>query len=87
MHLDNSTVFGLFCNKDLQTVRKRYKERVILELYKEILAQALSQQRAEIIFPDLHINATQIIESECYKALQKIKAIILSQCFAIITIL
>ena len=47
-----------------------------MELYKEILAQALSQQRAEIIFPDLHINATQIIESECYKALQKIKAII-----------
>ena len=47
-----------------------------MELYKEILVQALSQQRAEIIFPDLRINATQIIELECYKTLKKIKAVI-----------
>jgi len=47
-----------------------------LELYKEILAQILSQQNAQIIFPDLHLDATMIVELECYKALQKIKAII-----------
>ena len=47
-----------------------------MELYKEILAHALSQQSVEIVFPDLHMNATQIVELECYKALQKIKAII-----------
>lgn len=46
-----------------------------MELYKEILAQILSQQNVEIIFPDLHMNATQIVELECYKALQRIKAI------------
>ena len=47
-----------------------------MELYKEILAHALSQQSVEIVFPDLHMNATQIVELECYKALQKINAII-----------
>lgn len=47
-----------------------------MELYKEILAQILSQQNVEIIFPDLHMDAKQIVEMECYKALQKIKAII-----------
>ena len=47
-----------------------------MELYKEILAHALSQQRAEIVFSNLHMDAAQIVELECYKALQKIKAII-----------
>ena len=47
-----------------------------MELYKEILTHALSQQRAEIVFPDLRMDATQIVELECYRALQKIKAII-----------
>lgn len=47
-----------------------------MELYKEILAQILSQQNAQIIFPDLHLDATMIVELECYKALQKIKAVI-----------
>ena len=47
-----------------------------MELYKEILAQILSQQNAEIIFPDLHLDAAKIVELECYKALQKIKVII-----------
>ncbi len=51
-------------------------EVVILELYKEILTHALSQQRAEIVFPDLNMNATQNVELECYRALQQIKAII-----------
>ena len=47
-----------------------------MELYKEILAQILSQQNAEIIFPDLHLDATKIMELECYKTLRKIKAVI-----------
>lgn len=47
-----------------------------MELYKEILAQILSQQNAQIIFPDLHLDAARIVELECYKALQKIKAVI-----------
>lgn len=47
-----------------------------MELCKEILVQILSQQNAEIVFPDLHMDAKQIIETECYKALQKIKVII-----------
>ena len=51
-------------------------EVVILELYKEILAQILSQQNAQIIFPDLHLDAEKIAEMECYKALQKIKSVI-----------
>lgn len=46
-----------------------------MELCKEILVQILSQQNAEIVFPDLHMDAKQIIETECYKALQKIKAV------------
>ena len=46
-----------------------------MELYKEILAQILSQQNAQIMFPDLRLDATKIVESECYKALQKIKAV------------
>lgn len=47
-----------------------------MELYKEILVQILSQQNAKLLFPDLHLNAEQIVETECYKALQKIKAVI-----------
>ena len=51
-----------------------------MELYKEILAQILSQQNAQIIFPDLHLDAAKIVELECYKALQKIKGIIEDDC-------
>ena len=41
-------------------------EVVILELYKEMLAHALSQQSAEIVFPALNMNATQIVELMYY---------------------
>lgn len=47
-----------------------------MELHKEILAQILSQQNVQIIFPDLQLDAAKIVELECYKALQKIKAVI-----------
>jgi len=47
-----------------------------MELYKEILAHVIAQQKIEVTFPDLQISATEIVELQCYQALQKIKAII-----------
>ena len=47
-----------------------------MELYKEILTKALADEELHIIFPQMKINAAEIIELECYKALKKIKAII-----------
>lgn len=45
-----------------------------MEMYAEILARYLAQEKAQIIFPDLKLNAQEIVEMECYQALQKIKA-------------
>ena len=47
-----------------------------MELYKEILAHALAYGEISVTFPDSELNITQIVENECYQALQKIKAII-----------
>ncbi len=47
-----------------------------MELYKEILSQYLSQEQAQIIFPDLHLSAKEIVQLQCYQALQKIKDIL-----------
>ena len=47
-----------------------------MELYKEILAYALSCEACQVIFPTLKLDAVQIVELECYRALHKIKAII-----------
>jgi len=47
-----------------------------MELYKEILAYALSYGEVKITFPDHNMDISQLVEGECYKALQKIKAII-----------
>ena len=47
-----------------------------MNLYKEILAKALSQEEMHVAFPNLQLNASEIIELRCYKALQKIQAII-----------
>ncbi len=47
-----------------------------MELYREILAHYLSKQDAQIIFPDLQINADAIIQRQCYQALRKIRSII-----------
>ena len=58
-----------------------------MQLYKEILTQILSNQEIHITFPNLNINPTEIIQSESYQALQKIKAVITddsltdSECF------
>lgn len=47
-----------------------------MELYKEILAQILKSEEIHITFPNVQIDAAKIVELECYKALQKIKAVI-----------
>ena len=58
-----------------------------MELYKEILAHALSYGEVKITFQGQSPDIAQIVEGECYKALQKIKAIICddsledSECF------
>lgn len=47
-----------------------------VELYKEILAHALTQGHIQITFPNQETNIAKIVEGTCYRALQKIKAII-----------
>ena len=47
-----------------------------MKLYAEILAHYLSQEDAQFIFPDLHLNAAAIVEMQCYQTLCQIKAII-----------
>ena len=47
-----------------------------MELYEEILAHYLSKESAQLVFPNLKLNATQIVELQSYQALQKIKAIL-----------
>ena len=47
-----------------------------MELYIEILSKILEQEEISIQFPNLKINAIDIVKMECYKALQTIKAII-----------
>ncbi len=47
-----------------------------MELYKEILAHALTYGKIQINFPGYEPDLSRIIEGECYKALERIKAII-----------
>ena len=47
-----------------------------MELYKEILDGVLKKEKVHVTFPDLKLNAQEIVEMQCYKTLQKIKAII-----------
>lgn len=47
-----------------------------MNLSREILAHYLAQQYAEILFPNLQMNAKEIIELQCYQTLQKIQQII-----------
>ena len=47
-----------------------------MDLYKEILAHALTYGEVKITFPDQNCDLAKIVEGECYQALQKIKAII-----------
>ena len=47
-----------------------------MELYKEILIEVLSRQEAEVRFPHLTVNPTEIIEGVCYRALERIRDIL-----------
>lgn len=47
-----------------------------MELYKEILARALMSGEIQITFSGQKPDISKMIEGKCYKALQKIKAII-----------
>lgn len=47
-----------------------------MDLYKEILVALLEKEELHITFPNLQIDADKIVELECYKALQKIKAVL-----------
>ena len=47
-----------------------------MELYKEILIKILEKEEALIRFPNLKINATEIVKPESYKALYEIKKIL-----------
>ena len=47
-----------------------------MELYKEILSKALEQERIEVYFPELSINAAEIVSQRCYQALKRISDII-----------
>jgi len=47
-----------------------------MELHKEILAKVLSQEEMHVTFPNLQLDAKEIVESQCYQALQKIQLII-----------
>lgn len=46
-----------------------------MELYRDILISALSNEKMQVIFPDMEVDPAQIVEGRCYLALQKIKAI------------
>lgn len=47
-----------------------------MELYKEILAHALTYGEVKIVFENPDEEISKIVEGQCYQALQKIKAII-----------
>ena len=47
-----------------------------MELFNEIIAKILSQESVQITFPNLNVDLSQAVESSCYCALQKIKAVI-----------
>ena len=47
-----------------------------MELFKEILTNVLSKEEVRITFPNMKTDVTELVESECYKALLKIKSII-----------
>ncbi len=47
-----------------------------MELNVEILAHFLAQEKAQMIFPELQLNASQIVELQCYKILCEIREIV-----------
>jgi hypothetical protein len=57
-------------------VIKISQQEIEMDLYKELLIGLLRNQEVKVTFPDLEGNISDAVEMACYKALQKIKAII-----------
>ncbi len=53
-----------------------------MELFHEILIEALSKERTEIFFPELTFHMNELIESRCYQALIMIKNILAEESFS-----
>ena len=51
-------------------------EVIFVDLYKQILIEALSNEKVQVTFPNLSIDAKEIVEGVCYQALKKIKTIL-----------
>ena len=49
---------------------------IFVDLYKQILIEALSNEKVQVTFPNLSIDAKEIVEGVCYQALKKIKTIL-----------
>ena len=47
-----------------------------MKLNVEILAHFLAKENAQILFPNLQLNATEIMELQCYQALCEIREIV-----------
>ncbi|MDR3278034.1 MAG: hypothetical protein LBT12_04610 [Oscillospiraceae bacterium] len=48
-----------------------------MDLYREILVEALSKQKMQIIFENLKSESpNEIVEQTCYKAIQKIRKVL-----------
>jgi len=47
-----------------------------MELLKDILVNILMKEEVNIIFPNLRLSVAEMIETESFKALQKIKAVV-----------
>lgn len=45
--------------------------------YIRTLSKFLAGEKAQILFPNLNLDAKEIVELECYRALHEIKAIIM----------
>lgn len=47
-----------------------------MELFKEIMINVLRKEEVNIVFPNMTTSAAEIVDLQCYKTLQKIKAVI-----------
>ena len=47
-----------------------------MELFTELLIKALENGKIEVTFPDMKLNAAELVESRCYAALCRIKSIV-----------
>ena len=53
-----------------------------MKLYKEILSAALEDLDVSITFPNLKLNAYEIVTDKCYLALEKIRDILKTDYFS-----